>query len=320
MIKKNGVFDKLQKAIADPKLAIHYAHGKLLAMFHQKSYVGAKENTRAQSDDGLYVRIVQRAVSNPRIFHTFKRHPHYQNILGRDLPEDGVRFFSVIKNFYPELADSIDLFKINDSVGAPLVFNYPGIGQISPNTLRYVKTAGHIKSIFGDCFRNIAEIGGGYGGQFLILDQIFSFKNYTLFDMLPVTALTQKYLESFVLNNAYEISTLNQCSGESCYDLVISNFAFSELPAPLQRKYIDKVLSKSKRGYLTMNSGIYSSPFNSGKLMIDELKELLPKFEIIEEKPFEVGRYIIVWGHTNTGLGNLVVSPRDYDQANGKPS
>jgi hypothetical protein len=65
---------------------------------------------------------------------------------------------------------------------------------------------------------------------------------------------------------------------------VISNYAFSELPSHLQRTYIKKVLSNSKRGYLTMNSGRGSSR-DEGKLSIDELRELLPSFEIHEEKP-----------------------------------
>ncbi len=68
------------------------------------------------------------------------------------------------------------------------------------------------------------------------------------------------------------------------YDLVISNYAFSELPKKLQLAYIEKVLAKAKRGYLTMNSGLGNAR-SIGKLDIDELKELLPEFTLIEEEP-----------------------------------
>ena len=57
------------------------------------------------------------------------------------------------------------------------------------------------------------------------------------------------------MNGAYEVTTLNEqlpCN----YDLVISNYAFSELPMLVQQAYIRKVLAYCTRGYLTMNTGI----------------------------------------------------------------
>ena len=79
----------------------------------------------------------------------------------------------------------------------------------------------------------------------------------------------------------------------------MSNYAFSELPAELQKIYIEKVVSKSKRGYLIMNSGLYNySGRSDGKLHLAELRTLLPEFEILEEIP-NTGpdNYVIVWGH-----------------------
>jgi hypothetical protein len=62
-------------------------------------------------------------------------------------------------------------------------------------------------------------------------------------------------------------------------------------------KYIQKILSKSLRGYLTMNSGLSNSAFQSDKLSMQELKNYLPKFEVIEERPLtHPGNYIIIWG------------------------
>ena len=47
-----------------------------------------------------------------------------------------------------------------------------------------------------------------------------------------------------------------------------------------------------------MNSGLTNSAFQTDKLSLAELKNLLPKFEIIDEKPLiHPGNYIIVWGN-----------------------
>jgi putative sugar O-methyltransferase len=198
----------------------------------------------------------------------------------------------------PELIFQMDEFKDNDIEGGAITKQYELVGAISPSTLRYIKVASDIKKIFGDfSFEKIAEIGVGYGGQLLINDKVFKFKEYHLFDLPPVLNLTEKYLESHNLNNSYKSYTLNQHSGSTYYDLSISNYAFSELPSKLQMKYIDKIFSKSLRGYLTMNSGLSNSAFQSDKLSLQDLKNHLPKFEVIEERPLtHSGNYIIIWG------------------------
>lgn len=110
--------------------------------------------------------------------------------------------------------------------------------------------------------------------------------------------LAYKYLECYIFNNSYHLKTLNQYNGENQYELKISNYAFSELPSKLQIKYVEKIMVKSKKGYLTMNSGFKNSAFKVDKLSIDELRKILPKFEIIEETPLtSLNNYILIWGH-----------------------
>ena len=131
----------------------------------------------------------------------------------------------------------------------------------------------------------------------LVLDRTIQMKRYDLFDLQPVLRLTEKYLEHHILNASYKTTTLNQNMGDVEYDLIISNYAYSELPKDLQKKYIEKVLSKAKRGYLTMNSGLPNSCFHN-KLSLEELTNLLPKFETLQEHPNTFpNNYIIVWGH-----------------------
>ena len=58
-----------------------------------------------------------------------------------------------------------------------------------------------------------------------------------LFDLPKVNKLIERYLNSHLLKGSYKTTTLNQEISEK-YDLVISNYAFSELPKSLQIKYI----------------------------------------------------------------------------------
>jgi phospholipid N-methyltransferase len=273
---------------------------KLSGILTNKEFVAAAEN-RSDSEGGLYVRFVERAVKDYKVFSKFKTHPHYRAILEHVSKEQGEEYLDIIRRESPELIARFQCFKINDSVGAPITFDYAGIGSVSPTTLRYVKVAADLWKLFGDLSgMKIVEVGVGYGGQLLVLDQIFKLRQYHLFDLSPVLELSARYLESHILNSAYRKCTLNQCDGEEEYDLAISNYAFSELPAHVQRKYVEKVLSRSKRGYLTMNSGI--GPNKSNKLSLEELRGLLPAFEVIEERPLtSPNNYILAWGRTTHG-------------------
>jgi hypothetical protein len=261
-------------------------------------FIGTEAN-RSVSDNGAYVAFVQLAVQDYEVFKAFRASPVYRVVLEHVSQELGEKYMEIIKNDSPEFMHLFDAFKDNDIVGAPERFNYSDVGPISPTTLRYVKVASDMRKLFGNVIgRRIAEVGAGYGGQLLIYDKVFGYEEYHLFDLPPVLSLVSKYLESHVLNGSYKLTTLNQQSGNEVYDLVVSNYAFSELPSKLQRKYIEKIMSKSKRGYLTMNSGFIDSACATDKLSVDELRSQLPQFEIIPENPLTHPRnFVIVWGH-----------------------
>lgn len=294
---------KIIETLRKPSLIYSKLLGKFNKLFLQKEYIGTLLN-RSDSDNGSYVRFVQSAVLDYKKFKNFKRHPDYQAILEHVTEDEGEKYLDIIKNNSPELLNNINQFKDNDLVGGPITYDYPKIGNISPSTLRYIKVASDLKKYFGsDIGQKVAEIGVGYGGQLLINDKIFDIKSYHLFDLPPVLSLVSKYLESHILNCAYKLFTLNQHGGDESYDLVISNYAFSELPSQLQIKYIEKIISKSKRGYLTMNSGFENSAFTNNKLSFNDLKRLLPPFEMVSEYPITAdNNYIIIWGHKGSDI------------------
>jgi hypothetical protein len=63
----------------------------------------------------------------------------------------------------------------------------------------------------------------------------------------------------------------------------------------LQLKYISKVLSKAKRGYMTMNSG--KTTGDGQNMTIDELRMHFPDLQTFEEEPrTSAENYILVWG------------------------
>jgi hypothetical protein len=222
----------------------------------------------------------------------------YREVLEHVTPEQGEAYLDRIRAQSPDLLERIGELRENDLVGSPVTHNYPGVGTIGPTTLRYVKVASDLRQLFGalDGFA-IAEIGVGYGGQALIIDKLFNVTSYTCYDLPPVLGLVSKYLECHLMNSCYRLTTLNQSDGAAEYDLAISNYAFSELPSHLQVKYIQKVLSRSQRGYLTMNTGKNEST-DGNKLSLARLRELLPAFEVLKEDPLTArDNYIIIWGN-----------------------
>jgi putative sugar O-methyltransferase len=293
----NSLASKVRTAIMNPRLAADFILAKVASRLLPKKFI-ADSGNRSDSDNGSYVRFVESANRSYEKFKRFKRHPHYRAILEHVSREDGQVYLDIVGRDSPELLSRIDDFKINDRIGDPIRYSYPGAGQISPSTLRYIKVTSDLKRLFqGIDGGKIAEIGIGYGGQLLVLDQVIATRTYFLFDLPPVLELASRYLESHVLRTSYKTFTLNQFEGNDEFDLVISNYAFSELPSHVQMRYVEKVINKSKRGYLTMNSGIGDPP-GKARLTIDQLRSLLPPFEILEEKPLTApNNYIIVWGH-----------------------
>ena len=163
-------------------------------------------------------------------------------------------------------------------------------------TINEKTNLGYIKT--GELFKKIAEIGTGYGGQFLILDQFLDFSNYYFFDLKEVLLFCEKYLDNYLIRNSFKTLHINNYNGEEKFDLVISNYAFSELPSELQRIYLRKVIKLSKRGYLTMNSGKKNSIFQGDYLSLDQIKKEIPFIKINNETPKDFvhqGNYVISW-------------------------
>lgn len=246
------------------------------------------------SDNLVYPNFCLRASMNLRVFSNFRRNIIYKEVLEHVSFEIGEAYLDEIHRNNSHLIKNIERFKENDAYGNPDLYEYPNIGKISPSTLRYIKVLGDLIIFFKQLDNlNICEIGVGYGGQCRIINCQSSPTLYTLVDIKPALLLSQRYLDNYILNSTVEYKTMNELTVKN-YDLVISNYAFTELPRSIQDVYLKKIILNSKCGYITYNE---TTPeyFNSYKK--EQLINIIPNSHIIEEKPLtHKGNCIILWG------------------------
>jgi hypothetical protein len=245
------------------------------------------------SDNQAYPQACLDAANDYPTFMGFRRNPVYGTILENVDPPTGAAYLAeIVKD--PEILGAIELFKANDAWGGPVLHAYPGIGEISPNTLRYVRVLAELKALFGDLGgMDICEIGVGYGGQCRIINALYEPATYWLVDVQPALALTQRYLGHYITPAVLSFLTMNELHAAD-HDLAISNYAFTELPREVQDTYLRKVILRSRRGYMIYNQ---LTPPEYRSYRAAELVEMIPGARIIPETPLTfVNNCIIVWG------------------------
>jgi len=239
------------------------------------------------SDTRAYNSLCAAAAADPDVFATFKRQPAYTAILEHVSCDLGAAYLKAAIAQTPSLEATLDRFRDNDRLGKPHVCDFGTYGVFSPTTLRSVKVLSDLRTLFGplDDFR-IVEIGVGYGGQCFITHAGGGFRSYALIDLPSVLLLGSRYLEELGVPNVVVDS-------EGPFDLVLSNYAFSECTRQVQEGYLRELIQPTPRGYMTCN-------FMDG-LNRDELAARLPGARWIEERPLSAkGNEILVWGDKAT--------------------
>ncbi|MFM7364487.1 MAG: putative sugar O-methyltransferase [Cuspidothrix sp.] len=232
------------------------------------------------TDNFDYPEFCLKASLDYSIFRNFRQNEIYNLALEHDSFEQGLEYLEATQKSGSNVLSNINEFRKNDVIGNPRVFDYKEIGTIAPPTLRYIKILSDLESEFGtlDNF-NICEIGVGYGGLCRIVSSYFNIKTYTLVDLKPVLQLAQRYLDHYPLNTTVIYKTMNELQRNS-YDLIISNYALTEIRREIQEVYLDKVVLPAQRGYITYNE-INPEDFNS--YTKEELIDLIPHIKIKEE-------------------------------------
>ena len=251
---------------------------------------------QSDSQATFYEAAVKKIVLNKKQFNRFRRVYDYREILEHVNFLQGKIYLDLYLSQSKASEANAEIFKVNDKVGRPRRFYYSKIGFISPTTLRYMSVALDIRERTGsDFFPRIVEIGGGYGGQANILNLMKAYGNYYIYDLPDVQKLIQEFSSRMPIDNL-QLPTLSQ-GQEKDFDLLISNYAFSELPRALQIEYLEKVIVRASHGYMLMNSGLKNSTGRSdGKLTIEELRKYIPNLTVNEEFPkTSPDNYLVTW-------------------------
>jgi hypothetical protein len=236
------------------------------------------------SDTPAYTRLCARAAADSAVFATFKRQPPYTAILEHVNCELGAEYLRVALAQTPELEDHLGRFRRNDEYGSPNVCDYGHHGVFSPTTLRYAKVLSDLQTLFGPLGRlRIVEVGVGYGGQCFVVHAAGGFRSYTLVDLPPVLALARRYLDTLTVPDV-------ELEPHGTFDLVVSNYAFTECKRNVQERYLTELLEPTSRGYMT-------GTFMEG-IGRDEIAARIPGSSWIEEHPRSgKDNAILVWGN-----------------------
>ena len=201
-----------------------------------------------------YTQICVEAVGDDDVFKKFKSDPRYTAILEHVPVEQGRLYAEGILQYDID-DDLISSFKDNDLIGGSNTFNYGGsIGIVSPSTLRYMQNALDIATFFGEGELNkIVEIGGGYGGLCKTINCLCDFGEYHIYDMEAASKLQKKYLSCFDIDG--KVIHHSEPDELKDIDLLISNYAYSELGENLQDLYYNNIIKNSKKVYMILNKG-----------------------------------------------------------------
>ena len=251
-----------------------------------------------------YIEACKEAINDDDFFHRFKDDPRYRVVLEHLSPQQASYYLRALATKNPKLALELTKFTINDTVGRPrdvIPIDFQDNRTpvlITPSTLRYVKVLCDLLKEFGSLNEmNIVEVGGGYGGQCLVISQESTFKSYSLIDLEQPVQLAHKYLNHFGLENIHP-HTPDDLPNSS-FDLFVSNYAFSEIAKSTQDVYIDKVLSRCTRGYITWNNESPNSDFEEHPYDYEPLVKRLSEFHTLREDKEDApgsSHPIIIWG------------------------
>jgi putative sugar O-methyltransferase len=253
----------------------------------------------SDSQASFYVEQVRKLLGDEALLSNFRRKYDYREILEHVSFSLGKQYLDLIELSMPNSYNQLLLENLrNDSFGNPYRYKYSERLCISPTTLRYIYTAIDIERTLG-LGRNesVVEIGVGYGGQAAVLESLYKVSNYDAFDLPEVISLANVYLKKINSKIHFDSRDIH-IAQDKVWDIVISNYAFSELNKDLQIRYLDTILRKTSRGYMIMNSGrLNVSGRSTSKLSVNEIAEFLPTMRIKEEYPLTgPDNYVIYWG------------------------
>jgi putative sugar O-methyltransferase len=318
LMESRKIIKYIKQGLTNPRRGFSFVRRNFLNYYYKKiglvNTFGKSNISKADSDNYIYNAVINEIIAKPKMFNKFKRDFRYQTVLEHLNFNEGFEIYNHILNNHSENYIFLENAVKNDEVGGAIKYKYKDL-SISASSVRYAAVSIEISLLFPDLLKNkdinVIELGCGYGGQAIVLDNNFSLNNYTFIDLPNVLKLIELYVESYFVNFNYNLSTVSAYSNEKfgvINDLFISNYAFSELPYALQVKVLNNMISNCKKGYMRMNSGIgqYRNEFCT-KITINELRNRIPyESLLISENPSTAdGNYILVWGYSLDNLNKF---------------
>jgi hypothetical protein len=265
-----------------------------------------QDGNLSASDDGFYPEVALKAALNSNDFNCFRQNKHYRRILEHTSLDQAHAYFDKIRSIDESELQILD--KLTDTFsgfGSPVLDYFKPLGKRIPLSLiRYFKIGIDIKTHLVNNLENfqskslkIVEIGCGYGGQALVLSELLNISDYTFVDLWQVNLLITRVMELDCPVFQYSTHTLNTIKPPSInYDIVVSNYAFSELSVNLQNKAIANILQYSTLGYMIMNNGLDGNYGTITNYSQDQLSKRIEKLMFIPEEP-KTGpsNYIAIW-------------------------
>jgi hypothetical protein len=207
--------------------------------------------------------------------YSFKQNDNIQYMtehLGENFLNFGKEWHNKIKEL--NMIDDnilIKLLNLNDKIGNPLKYDIYNI-LCSPNSLKYVYFGLlNIKHILNKNLNNfnIIEIGGGYGGQCIILLELLkkfniNINKYILIDLDSVNKFQKKYIE---INGFYDKCIFVPYEEYKNYlfdynNYLFSSYSLSEISDNIRIDYYNNILKYIISGFIVWNNNIIDFPLN----------------------------------------------------------
>jgi hypothetical protein len=276
-------------------LGLYLRNRKLLQLPESQIQGIADTSLTDSSSYAPYIQLCSEAGEVEAIFANFRRYKAMVGVLDHVSLSQGCDYLNEVKlrgNWDKKLQNTIQRL---DSVGNPRQYQFSRNFIASPTLLRYAKVYSDLICLFGSLEKlKIAEIGVGFGGQSALITILSTPEKYFLYDLEEVLSLVRRFHRELALEDQFYGLDGRNPNNENV-DLVISNYAFSELNRDTQEKYLSNVILGAKCGYITWNPLSWK---NLDGLSVGDLLRRIPNSDVLPEVPLTFqGNLIIVWGH-----------------------
>ncbi len=214
---------------------------------------------------GWYRQSIRVALKQKPEEWTFKSDEGYRQVLEHVSKDQGTAFLNWSQAAQPDLDWDlvVRIATLNDSLGKPIQFDYPGLGTFSPSNWRYLchalKVWQHIDSL-GLPEVDIVELGGGYGGLALFvrgLSELFAtnIDEYMIVDLREASILQNQFARAvgvplIAVDGLYPKFVMEE---DTDRQFLVSAYAFSEFDQDTRDWYVERLIRYCEHGLIVWN-------------------------------------------------------------------